>query len=289
MQETDDFKHLNEDPFFRTFLDQLEVPDDTLFSLQPLTRYSNDVNQKIMDGFYDDVNAFCTDNHDEELYGATEVSFRRSADGNLVAPNSASICKLASDICAMRSIADLMTFSLYPYEIIDQSKEDRYNKNNFIYTDPFAELKFDNRNLVADVDFEEIEGVETDLKLGECPIFRSNDRTVPVEFAMDYSMENGQLQLKAEWEDGRPLHRANIILAVDEFALTNIRVVREIEDNDGFANGATMDLPELKNILEEEGNVAVFLQIASQESNDIDDTINSVIFEITEGTCEEFE
>lgn len=287
MQEDDSFKSLNDDPFFQMFIEQLGVSADTLKNLQALTNYSATAQQKIQDGFYNNQSNFCIDRQDQGLYNFTQVAVEQNELGDLIAPDSALICLAANDVCAMRSVVDLMTFSLYPYEQADQTAANPYDKTNFRYEDPFAVLNFDNRNLVADVDFGEIEGINTSLMLGECPIFRSNDRTVPVEFKMEYDKESSELVVFADWADGKPLYRVNVILAVGELALTGIRLARDIVDNEGLQDGVSVELPELFEILENENEVLVFLQIASQEAEDTDDTVNSVIFELTKGSCQE--
>lgn len=283
--EEDEFKHLNDDPFFKMFLDQLNVPEDTLESLYPVASYSRFAESKLESGFYEDEDKFCTDNFDDGLFEFLDLPVRANTSGLNIAPDSVTICKLAADICAMRSIVDLMTFSLFPYELVDQTAEDLYNKDNFKYTNPFAVLKFDNRNLVNNVDFDPEEGVETNLNLGDCPIFRSNDRTVPTEFTLAYDRSTGELFVDAKWADEKPLLKVNVILAVEEFSFTGIRVSRKVESSNAFRNGTTIELPELSEILDDEGEVIVFLQISSQEGSKSEDTVNSLIFGLTNGSC----
>lgn len=290
MAEEDEFKYLNDDPFFKMFVDQLGFPQDTLFGLTPLLNYSAKATQKIEDGFYNDNNAFCSDRCDEDLYGALNIDVARNTEGVCIAPDSLTIFQNANDICAMRTIVDLLSFNLFPFEILDQSTGDLYNEDNFRYEDPFATLRFDNRNLVSDVDFDPEDNVPTDLNLGECPIFRSNDRSTPNAFTMSYDRENSTFKVSAEWADANPLYRANVVLALSEFSFTGIKVARNSSDVSSVDGSISVRLPELAQLLDDEGEVIVFLQIASslgEGRSATDDTVNSVIFEILTRDCDE--
>ena len=285
MEDENTFKLLNYDPLFELFLDHLGVPKDTLNEFHPFYEYTDAAISKIEKGFYNNRSAFCTSGFDKKFHEEFEISTRANLEGDPIAKDSISIVMSGADICAMRSIVDLMTFSIYPYEIIDQSESDIYNKNNFKYDTPFAELKFDNRNLASDVDFGPESSLDNDLVLGDCAIFRSNDRTVPVEFSLSMNIYTGKLTVKSEWEDNRVLHKVDVFLSKGEFSSRGIEVIRSVKEVNGFPNGATIDLPELKEILDRDGKVNVMLRVASQESARFDDTVNSIIFELTNGSC----
>ena len=291
MQEEGEFKYLNDDPFFRTFLDQLNVPDDTLRTLHPLTNYSKCTEDKIEEGFYNDESNYCTERGDIGLYSETMVDPKTNADGEIIAPDSVLICKLAGDICAMRSIVDLMSFNLFPYQIIDQSVENIYDKNNFRYEDPFAVLKFDNREFPqGDVEFDPEVDVKTDLKLGECPIFRSSDETnraVPAEFSLRYDRKSNKLYVGAEWSTGGPLTKVVILLSEGSFPTEGVSASEEKSNPNGFNGEVGFELPEFTETLDENGSVTVMIQVTHMVEGE--EVVNSVMFELTSGSCEEEE
>ena len=248
-EETGELLMLNDDPSFEALLGLLDVPTDTL----------------------------------NDYLEFTDLS--RKSTGNEL--DSLLICLLASDINAMRGVVDIVDFNLYPLEVIDPNLLPNPNiRSNFLYLDPFASVAFDSRDVIGNLDIEEITGVDLDVPLSQKPIFKSNDEITPAEFEMKYDFSNGQLFVSAEWPTEQPLTRVSI-LAMENGPNAEVMQGDITDRTNGFPNGATLYFPELAAMIAGNQNeVSVLIAIEGFVADpSIPRTVNTLLLTFGRNKC----
>ena len=138
----------------------------------------------------------------------------------------------------MRQVADLVTYNMFPLELIDEAAADKYAKSNIRFEDAFASVTFDSREVLGDRKVEDVAGIDLDLKLTDCPIFLSNDGTIPEEFEMKYDLQSGKFFVDAKWDGNISAARVSVsvVFANDPDAEVIQREV--IRRNSGFSWGS---------------------------------------------------
>ena len=251
-EDTEEVVPLNGNPAFDALLESLGVPTDTLRNLHIFTDYTECSTGKFEDGFYNNIENWCEERCDStagDFDNEMTVATRFNENGNCISRDSFEICLLASDICAMRQVADLVSYSMYPLALIDETAAEPYDKSNLQFADAFASVTFDSREVLGDRNVEEVAGVDLDLKLTDCPIFLSNDGMIPAEFEMKYDLKSGKFFVSADWAMGVPMARASVSVTFSNDPNAEV-IQREVIDRpNGFPEGVSIDLPELAEML----------------------------------------
>ena len=201
--ESGTLQNLTDIPEFITLLETFGIPEDTLSNIIPFNRYSIKQMQSITNGLVDEITP-C--NSCEDQYQWPEVPLAYTESGNCIAPDSLNYVISDSDLCAMMNITHALSFSFFPFELIDPSKKlESPDKSNVQFDQPFFQFSFDKRNLEASIDLPSPLTINTNLSLTDCPIFNANDGSIPNEFGLGFDYEMGIFSLTATWSDGSQL------------------------------------------------------------------------------------
>ena len=277
---TDDNEVINitEEPMFEQILTMAGIPLDTIINLLPLTNYTKRF-RAIIDA---SAGAFVSPCRScDTLYQWPNINYINTIDQNCISPDSLSYCLLGRDICTMLDIADSVTFSFYPqvYEegvslgVLPQKEE-------LVFEEAFLKILFDKRLVSGDVNFDNVEELDTTLTLSECPIFTSNDNTIPSIFSMDYDFTDELFQLEAQWADNSDISEVRVTIIDNPEDDDAEFLYSERFTPSSNAHKISAVIPEIATFLEEQEILNLSISILAA-----DGTINVVDFGLTINEC----
>ena len=284
LTEGEEIINITDDPQFEALLSLANIPLDTMVNLVPFTDYCATTVEKFESGFYN-KEEFC--DRCDSLYTWPTVPLLFTKTGECIAPDSLSHCLLGSDICTMMSVTDILSFSFFPQRYLNPiSNLEIPAKENLRLESPYLEMRFAKQFINGDVEFTEIPELDTMQTLSDCPIFRTNDGTIPERFSVNYDFESEFLKLDADWEDNDLLTamKVSIITGDTEFGIEGDIITKEQEKvtDEPF----NFEFPELAKALNENPEVVIVLDIVGQNRKDIDlNTINRLTFTLSNEEC----
>ena len=277
--EANEVVNITTESGFEQVLTMAGIPLDTIINLLPLTHYT----KRFKDILNTSVGAFASPCRTcDTLYQWPDINYFTTSDQKCISPDSLSYCLSGKDICTMLDIADSVTFSFYPQVYTPGvSLGGRPQKEELVFQDAFLKVLFDKRFVNGDIDFNAITELDTSLTLSDCPIFSSNDNTIPSMFSMAYNFTNKLFNLEVHWADNS---------LMQEILITLWDIPRVNDSEDSFTIRAILNEPSNTFKVENFTQIAEFL--SDEEILNIsirllatDGTINVVEFGLTSNEC----